>query len=266
MSPDHGLNAMSDSSQIDALCKAFDRQTAAGKPSDLYWAFRCMTMDIVTYLCFGSSVDAINAPEFKAPIIAAMDASYPVVVRFKHSFLYKDMILGCPPKISKVISPSTRGLVDMQLLIKGQIQDLVQHPEKIEYLPHNMTIYHCLMDKEAYRSNTVPSEGSLYEETQALLVAGSDTTGNALMVGSFHLLKNKEIYFKFKTEIQTAWETAGKSGPEMRLLETLPYLNAVIKESLRLSVGVTSGLPRVVPQAGATIAKIAVPGGVCFPV
>jgi hypothetical protein len=224
-----------------------------------------MTMDIVTYLCFGNSVDAINAEGFRAPIIVAMDASYPVFVRFKHSFLYKDMILHCPPKLSKVISPSTRGLVDMQLLIKAQIQDLVQHPDKLDYLPHNMTIYHCLMDKEAYRSGTVPSEGSLYEETQALLVAGSDTTGNALMVGSFHLLKDANIYQRFKSEIQSAWAQAGSVGPSMRVLETLPYLNAVIKESLRLSVGVTSGLPRVVPEAGATIAGVNVPGGVRFP-
>ena len=71
-------------------------------------------MDIITYLCFGNSVDALNSPGFKAPIIVAMDASLPVFVRFKHFEWYKNMIMNCPPKISKVVSPSTAGLVDLQ--------------------------------------------------------------------------------------------------------------------------------------------------------
>jgi hypothetical protein len=250
--------------QIDALCKALERESAAGKPTDLFWAFRCMTMDIITYLCFGSSVDAINAPGFQAPIIEAMDASLPVFVRFKHSELFKNMIMNCPPNLSKIVSPATRGLVDMQQMIRSQIQDLSQHPEKLDYLPHSMTIYHQLMDKEAYRTNTVPCEGSLYEETQALMFAGSDTTGNALMVGTFHLLRQPESYAKFKKEILSVWPEASAEAPTLHDLEALPYLNAVIKESLRLSVGVVSGLLRVVPREGAVISNVSVPGGVCL--
>jgi len=29
-------------------------------------------MDITTFICFGNSVDAIHAPDFKAPILVAM--------------------------------------------------------------------------------------------------------------------------------------------------------------------------------------------------
>lgn len=71
-------------------------------------------MDIITYLSFGKSVDAIHAPEFKAPILVAMDASMPVFVAFKHFSFYKNMIINCPPKLSKILSPPTAGLVDLQ--------------------------------------------------------------------------------------------------------------------------------------------------------
>jgi hypothetical protein len=67
-------------------------------------------------LCFGNSVDAINAPNHEAPIVLAMDASLPAFVCFKHSSLYKGMIMNCPPNISKVVSPATAGLVDLQLV------------------------------------------------------------------------------------------------------------------------------------------------------
>jgi len=149
----------------------------------------------------------------------------------------------------------------MQQMIRAQIRDLTSHPENLQHLPHNMTIYHQLLDKEAYRTNTAPCEGSLYEEAQALMYAGSDTTGNTLMVGTFHLLKQPETYRKFKKEILSVWPKLDAAPPSLRELERLPYLNAVIKESLRLSVGVVSGLLRVVPKEGAKICDTFVPGG-----
>lgn len=71
-------------------------------------------MDIICTFCFGKPIHAVDEPEFKAPIVIAMDASLPVFIRFKYSDLYKNMIMKCPPKISKIISPSTAGLVDLQ--------------------------------------------------------------------------------------------------------------------------------------------------------
>jgi hypothetical protein len=97
-----------------ALCAAFERQTKASKSSDLFFAFRCMSMDMIMTFCFGKPIHAVDALDFRAPIVVAMDASLPVFIRFKYSDLYKNMILKCPPKLSKMISPSTAGLVDLQ--------------------------------------------------------------------------------------------------------------------------------------------------------
>lgn len=94
------------------------------------------------------------------------------------------------------------------------------------------------------------------------MFGGADTVGNTLMVGTFHLLKQPEKLQKLKEELLTAWPTLNGQEPELRHLDKLPYLNAVIKESLRLSSGVTAGLLRVVPATGATIAGVTVPPGV----
>lgn len=146
-------------------------------------------------------------------------------------------------------------------LLREQINDLTDDPEKLEQLPHKSTIYHRLMDPEAFRDRTVPSAGSLYEEGQALMFGGADTVGNTLMVGTHHLLQRPEALQALKKELLAAWPTLSKE-PELRDLESLPYLNAVIKESLRISSGVVSGLLRVVPPSGATINGIAVPAEV----
>ncbi|KAJ4357623.1 uncharacterized protein N0V89_002199 [Didymosphaeria variabile] len=248
--------------QTKALCEAFERQTKAGKSSDLLYAFRCMSMDVITTFCFGKPIYAVDAPGFQAPIVMAMDASLPVFVGFKYSDLFKNMILKCPPKLSKVLSPATSGLVDLQQLLLHQIDDLTNDPEKLKALPHNMTIYHRLLDADAYRDKTTPSAGSLYEEAQALMFGGADTVGNTLMVGAYYLLQNPEKQQTLKKELLSIWPSLNGPEPRVRDLESLPYLNAVIKESLRLSSGVISGLLRVVPPTGARIAGIDVPPGV----
>lgn len=247
--------------KVKALCAAFERQNAAGKSSDLFWAYRCMTMDIITYLSFGQSVDATNIPDFKAPIIEAMDASNPIFIRFKHSEIYKNMILKCPSNLSRKISPETSGLLDLQELILRNIKNLTENPEHLKDLPHQMTIYHRLMDEEAYRNHTVPCVGSLYEESQTLMFAGGETTGSTLMVGTYYLLKRPETYKKLKKELHEAWPALDQNPPQLRDLEKLPYLNAVIRESLRMMSGVVSGLLRVVPAEGANICGTVVPGG-----
>jgi hypothetical protein len=65
-------------------------------------------------ICFGNSIDAIDAPAHEAPIVTAMDASLSAFNAFKHSYMYKNMIINCPPNISRAISPLTAGLVDLQ--------------------------------------------------------------------------------------------------------------------------------------------------------
>ncbi|KAJ8116800.1 hypothetical protein OPT61_g1845 [Boeremia exigua] len=244
--------------QTKALCAAFTRQSKARKSADLYYAYRCLSMDIICTFCFGKPIHAVDAPDFAAPIVVAMDASLPVFIRFKYSELYKNLIMNCPPKLSRIVSPATSGLVDLQQLLKQQINDLTNDPEKLKQLPHNLTIYHRLMDPEAFRDKIVPSAGSLYEEGQALMFGGADTVGNTLMVGTHYLLQRPKVMQTLKKELLAAWPILSHE-PKLRDFESLPYLNAVIKESLRMSSGVVSGLLRVVPPTGATINSIDVP-------
>ncbi|USP72789.1 uncharacterized protein yc1106_00063 [Curvularia clavata] len=244
-----------------ALCAALERQAKAKKSTDLFYAFRCMSVDVITTLCFGNPINAVDTPDFKAPIVVALDASTPVSLYFKYSDLFKNFILKCPPDLSRKLSPLTAGLIDLNQLLMQQINELTNDPEKLKLLPHNMTIFHRLMDPEAHKDKQVPSAGSLYEETQALMFGGVDTAGNTLMVGSFHLLKEPAKLQKLKAELSATWPSLQGAEPRLKDLEDLTYLNAVIKESLRLSSGVTSGLLRVVPANGATISGHAVPPG-----
>lgn len=78
------------------------------------------------------------------------------------------------------------------------------------------------------------------------------------MLGTFHLLENPKLLKRLRDELQTIWPELEKS-PRFEDLEKLPFLTAIVKESLRISPGVASPLLRVVPAQGVTVDGFQVP-------
>lgn len=69
----------------------------------------------------------------------------------------------------------------------------------------------------------MPSRKSLFNEAQNLLFAGSDSVGNTLAVGIFHILNNPEVYKKLVDELLENWPKLDEPlGYEE--IERLPYL------------------------------------------
>lgn len=85
--------------------------------------------------------------------------------------------------------------------------------------------------------------------------AGSDTTGIALSTIIYHLVQKPECMEKLREELATAARDGKLSHPvTFQQGHSLPYLQAVIKEALRVHPAVGTILARVVPQGGATLA------------
>lgn len=152
-----------------------------------------------------------------------MDASGPVFARFRHAAWYKNMILNCPPKLSLILAPETAGLINLQQALKQQIAEVTSDPEGLKKLPHNKTVYHQLLDTDNYRDKSVPDPESLYEESQALMFGGADTTGTTLMHGTFCILNSPEVYKQLGDELKQAWPKLDEA-PTLAELEQLPYL------------------------------------------
>lgn len=152
------------------------------------------------------------------------------------------------------------GLVRLRALLGRQVKQAVENPTSLDDSPHE-TVYHRLLDKKA-NNGKVPDAGSLYDEAQALTFAASHTTANALTVGIFHVLANNGIKERLVRELRQAWPDLSKT-PTFEDLEQLPYLTAVITESLRVSPGIVSPLLRITPFGGTTIGGIKVPSRVC---
>jgi len=97
------------------------------------------------------------------------------------------------------------------------------------------------------------------------VAAGSETTSITLKSMFDHLMKDPQRLHKLQTEIDEAIQSGQVSDPiTFAQAQKLPYLQAVIKEGLRMHPA--TGLPiwRTVPEGGATIAGIELPAGVCY--
>ena len=85
------------------------------------------------------------------------------------------------------------------------------------------------------------------EDTALVFVAaGFETTAYTIETATYHVLANPAILAKLKQELTPLMATAKKTNglPSWTELERLPYLTAVIHESLRMSLGVSTRLPR----------------------
>ena len=107
-----------------------------------------------------------------------------------------------------------------------------------------------------FDSNAVISVAS------ANVVAGSDTTAISLRSIIYHLSKNPRCKEKLLDEIDSL-RAQGKLSDPVSLSEadSMPYLQAVMHEALRLHPAVAPQLPRVVPQGGIEIAGHFIPEG-----
>ncbi|MCO5612238.1 hypothetical protein L7F22_066502 [Adiantum nelumboides] len=95
--------------------------------------------------------------------------------------------------------------------------------------------------------------------------AGSDTTSTALTAFLGYLVRHPAVYAAVQSEIDDAAEKGQlRNGSDPVSYATgvkLPWLQACIKETLRLHPPISMSLPRIVPRGGAMIGDIFVPAG-----
>lgn len=116
----------------------------------------------------------------------------------------------------------------------------------------------------------------MFHEALSLIQAGSDPVATACLIGFFHVLRNPSVHALLKRELNEAFPDP-TDNPTWSDLERIPYLvslhllrlchsfdrsgtqTAVIKESLRMSHGFVSAIPRIVGPCGAELAGYYIP-------
>lgn len=114
-----------------------------------------------------------------------------------------------------------------------------------------------IMRNNGPKGMTIPEiESSL----NVLCVGGSHNSSSTMSGITNYLVKNPDCLEKLAEEVRTAHKSADEIT--FASLLRLPYLNAVIEEGLRMAPPFPAGLPRCVPEGGATVCGHWLPAGV----
>lgn len=94
-------------------------------------------------------------------------------------------------------------------------------------------------------------------EAGSFMIAGTDTTSNTLTYLLWAVMSQPQLQKTLEKEVGEMEEQLTDVA-----MEKLPFLNAVIQETLRLYGAAPTPLPRVVPLGGAELGGYHLPGGV----
>ncbi|PKS11176.1 hypothetical protein jhhlp_002937 [Lomentospora prolificans] len=95
-------------------------------------------------------------------------------------------------------------------------------------------------------------------ETLVQILAGSDTTATALRGTLLHILTSPRVHARLLAEIESARPSTPIRDAEAK---QMPYLQAVIKEGLRIFPPVTGLMSKDVPKGGDTFNGLYIPDG-----
>jgi len=94
-----------------------------------------------------------------------------------------------------------------------------------------------------------------------VIIAGSDTTASAIVGFFYYLTANPRVCHKLQHILSEAFP-AGDSEYRAAAAAEIPYVDAVINETMRLQPPVPANLTRTTPKEGLTIGGVYIPGDI----
>ena len=92
--------------KVDLLCEKLNHAIAGGAKCvvvDIGSAIKSMAMDAVLFVCLGESLDTLEDPNFRHPVVEFMEQTLPLLWVFKHIPIIRIVMLGIPDGISEMM-------------------------------------------------------------------------------------------------------------------------------------------------------------------
>ncbi|KAK2729306.1 cytochrome p450 [Colletotrichum kahawae] len=226
------------------LCDKFLAHRGHG-PFDVAAAYSCYTADIISEYCFGEPFGFLRQPGWDPNFREAVYAMFHLIHIMRHFPFVAWLVDRVPTYVADSRTPRAGLTVDRcQVKLPMMVRQAKAAYSAGLQMNQNTSLFSLL-------SSNLPAEEKTEErlsgEANVFLAAGTETTATALSFCTYHLLKNPEIVAKTRAELLAVVRNP-EALPDWFVLERLPHLTAVIKETLRLMYGLSSRLPRIAPD------------------
>ncbi|KAF2171562.1 hypothetical protein M409DRAFT_18674 [Zasmidium cellare ATCC 36951] len=242
------------------VCRSMQIGIESGQPVNLHQIFRAVSVDVASEYAFDRCYDFLEADDNGAKFCEMARGIGPALYVFQQFPSFQSLALKTPPWMAPYLSQPLGYVTGLQMECVRQVDDLKERMSRSEVLGRQTIFTTLLSPEDKPDGYEVPTSWQIKDEAYSVLVAAADTTGNAMTVAAFNVLRDQSIYRKLVAELEEIFPDPTKDLSFITL-ERLPYLTAVIKEGLRLSFGVMSRLPRVVPSPGSTFYDHFLPAG-----
>lgn len=221
------------------------------KPMDVTLQTQYFTLDVITSLAYGKAFGYLERNEDVYDYIALAEQFISTVAPIVgvapiHKFLYRSGLIF-------KIAPSpedTKGFGRLMAEARTAVgerfeQDAKEHQDMIG----------------AFVRNGIPQK-QIEAELLLQIIAGSDTTASAIRSTLLRLLTSPRVLAKLRAEVDAAVTEGRVSRPiQQKESRQLPYLQAVVKEGLRITPPFLGQVSKEVPAGGDTFDGIFLPGG-----
>jgi cytochrome P450 len=234
-------------SHIQRLLAQLRRETSSGNAVDIRKWIIFSLFDINSDFVFDEDLGCVEAGKFHEWVEFVTEfffASTLLHQCYKFAPLQKLLAL-CIPRSTK-----ERQVKHDEASLMRVRRRMAKQTDKLDFTHHFVKN----AEKEGLSLPTIEAQFSV------VILAGSESTAVAVNGAIFSVLSNAAVYEKLKKEIRETFETA-EDIQLQTIQRKLPYLDAVVQETLRMHPPFANGFTRVVPpgQGGAMISGQWVP-------
>jgi cytochrome P450 len=221
------------------------------RPVDISRLYSYFTLDVISSIAFGQEFGFLKNDDDPFGYIDNLQEFLPAIIVFgAYPELQKILRL---PLLKHVMPKSTdkRGLGRVMGFAKERVD---------ERFGDKPIVRHDMLGSFIKRGLT---QEQLESETLTQITAGSDSTASALRMTLHFISTTPHVHSRLVAEFKAALANGKVTRPVIRDVEAraLPYLQACVKEGLRMYPPVTGLLAKAVPPEGATIDGKFVKGG-----
>jgi len=225
---------------VDRMIERLEVESKSGKPVNVLNLTRSLAVDAVSTHLFRENYDGVSEQGPVLSVSAFVDA-FVAVGRF--FYLPNTTFVWLEWAITKWQADQTTD--DSMMVVDKFVGNLVANT-----MPKSTT-YSCRLLAAGF------SESEVKAQCKDLIFAGTDSTGMNLAIIMRCLAMHPQKYERLKKEVSDNIAC----GSDAQEVQALSYLNALVKEALRISMANPTRLPHVVPAGGWTFKGTHFPAG-----
>ncbi|KAI3538507.1 hypothetical protein CSPX01_09435 [Colletotrichum filicis] len=233
-------------STIEKLLEKLSEFADAGQELDLATWLQYYAFDVIGELTFGKPLGFLEQGQDVGDVMLSLEKMVDYAGMIGQIPWLDHLFIKNP--IKRKFGGGSTGAVAR--FARQCLEERLHRPEgKVENPSHRDFLTRFLETKNTH--SQVVDDRQVFSWTLSNVNAGSDTTAISLRAVLYYLLKNPWTLKKVMKEIMGAREKGKLSIPvTWKESQELPYLDAAIKEALRLHPAVGLLLERIVPKAG----------------